>query len=88
MAESEIVGPKLVTCIVCGAGSHRDDWQDTGLHACVGHSKVEVAQARSKYVKAVPPVKQPAPPVETAVQNPANPTTPAAPPVNTKTTSA
>jgi hypothetical protein len=39
---------KLVHCFVCGAGSHRDDWQDGAEHACDSHSKIELAQARSK----------------------------------------
>lgn len=33
-------------CVVCGAGSHRDDWaKQAGPVACDSHSKDEVAAA-------------------------------------------
>lgn len=47
--------PELVHCFVCGAGSHRDDWQDGKAHACDSHSAVEQAAARSKTAKAQAP---------------------------------
>lgn len=54
---------KLVHCFVCGAGSHRGDWQDGAEHACDSHSKVELAQARSKRVA---PIKEEAAAARTA----------------------
>jgi hypothetical protein len=36
---------KLVVCTVCGAGSHRADWQDGKAHACDSHGEVAKAKA-------------------------------------------
>lgn len=43
---------KLVVCYVCGAGSHREDWQDGAPHACDSHGEVEKAKIASS--KAAP----------------------------------
>lgn len=63
-------------CVVCGAGSHRDDWaKQTGPVACDSHSKDEVAAAvKAQAAKEAEAKKAAAAPVASA------PSTPSAPP--------
>jgi len=44
---------KEVKCIVCGQGSHREDWQDNPSPACDNHTKEQIAAA-PKPVRASP----------------------------------
>lgn len=49
---------KLVVCYVCGAGSHREDWQDGQPHACDSHTVVEKAKAASAGQDQATPAKK------------------------------
>jgi hypothetical protein len=51
-------------CIVCGSGSHREDWQSKQYPACDSHSKEEVNAALAKLTpkQVVPSVPTPPPP--------------------------
>jgi RNA polymerase subunit RPABC4/transcription elongation factor Spt4 len=51
--------PQEVTCIVCGAKSHREDWQGLVDVACDSHTPAEIAQAKSRSASA-PTVGKPA----------------------------
>jgi hypothetical protein len=57
-------------CIVCGAGSHRDDWASKDAPFCDTHTKAEVDAALVKFTaktssKAIP-TKPPAPTEQSA----------------------
>jgi len=39
------IGPAERFCVVCGLGSHREDWASATNPACDSHSKDEVAKA-------------------------------------------
>lgn len=41
------VSPSEKFCVVCGAGSHRLDWQDKKNPSCDSHSQAEVMKAVS-----------------------------------------
>jgi hypothetical protein len=42
------------SCIVCGQGSHRADWQGQQYPACDSHTKAEVQLASQKPLSSVP----------------------------------
>ena len=50
--------PQTKFCIVCGTGSHRQDWQSKDNPACDSHSVEEIAKAVAdaapKFVPAAP----------------------------------
>lgn len=55
--------PQLVErfCVVCGAGSHRLDWQSRDNPSCDSHTQAEVAAALQAKSKPSPaPVTKPA----------------------------
>jgi hypothetical protein len=58
---------ELVKCVVCGAGSHREDWQSKANPACDSHTKAEVAVAIAAKNPPPAPVSPPVatPPIPT-----------------------
>jgi hypothetical protein len=64
--------PKVRFCVVCGNGSHREDWRNSkeGYVACDGHSTSEFEAAIAKVKAEKNP--QPASTPSTPTQPPAN----------------
>ena len=59
---------ELKRCVVCGARSHRADWQSKEFPACDNHSPADVAAAIAKAQAAKPkPVAQTPTPTPTPV---------------------
>lgn len=63
-----MVEPKF--CVVCGMGSHRDDWADKPNPACDSHSPAEVKAALAAKKPSAPPPSQPATPASTLPAEP------------------
>ena len=58
---SPAVSIKEAFCVVCGAGSHREDWQGVEYPACDSHSTAEVSAALAKLQAAKAVAQAPAP---------------------------